>query len=115
MSGGFAIGDTNRCTIVLEPNFATNPFRHRFHPDHDNLDATYANFKEEAYRVVRNLELRYSPTDPGGTNTTSNLDYGYNALGGVYHESITGLHRTNIVAEGTFRLTRVANSPVLNQ
>jgi hypothetical protein len=32
MTGAFAIGNTNRCTIVLEPNFATNPFKHRFHP-----------------------------------------------------------------------------------
>jgi len=115
MSGAFAIGDTNRCTIVLEPNFATNPFKHRFHPDHDNLDATFSNYKEEAYRVTRTLELQYSATDPGGSGATSALDYGYNAIGGVYRESVTGLHRTNIVAEGTFRLTRVANSPVLNQ
>jgi hypothetical protein len=115
MSGTFAIGSTNRCSIVLEPNLATNPFKHRFHPDHDNLDATYANFKEEAYRIFRNLELRYSATDPAGTNTLSALDYGYNVMGGVYRETITGLHRTNIVAEGTFRLTRVVNSPVLNQ
>jgi hypothetical protein len=115
MTGGFAISNTNRCAIVLDPNFPTNPFKHRFHPDHDNLDATYSNYKEEAYRVTRNVELRYSPADPGGTSGTSALDYGYNAIGGVYRESISGLHRTNIVAEGTFRLTRVANSPVLNQ
>jgi hypothetical protein len=115
MTGAFAVGSTNRCTILLDPNFATNPFKHRFHPDHDNLDATYSNYKEEAYRVTRNIELQYSGTDPGGATATSSLDYGYNALGGVYRENITGLHRTNIVAQGTFRLTRVANSPVLNQ
>jgi hypothetical protein len=115
MSEGFAIGGINRCTIVLDPDFATNPFKHRFHPDHDNLDATYVRYKEEAYRVTRNLELRYSPTDPNGPNTSSALEYGYNVMGGVYSENITGLHRTNILVEGTFRLTRVANSPVLNQ
>jgi hypothetical protein len=115
MTGTFAIGNTNRCTIVLEPNFATNPFKHRFHPDHDNLDPTYASYKEEAYRVTRNLELRYSATDPGGTTDSSTFDYGYNVIGGVYRETVAGLHRSNIVAQGTFRLTRVANSPVLNQ
>jgi hypothetical protein len=115
MTGAFDLGKTNLCTIVLEPNFATNPFKHRFHPDHDNLDPTFRNFKEEAYRIVRNLELRYSMTDPAGTNTLAAFDYGINAIGGVYRETITGLHRTNIVAQGTFRLTRVSNSPVLNQ
>jgi hypothetical protein len=115
MTGTFAIGNTNRCTIVLEPNFATNPFKHRFHPDHDNLDARFQNEVEEAYRITRNIELRFSATDPAGATTTDTLDYGYNILGGVYRENITGLHRTNIVAQGTFRLTRVANTPVLNQ
>jgi hypothetical protein len=115
MTGTFAIGNTNRCSIVLEPDFATNPFKHRFHPDHDNLNATYASYKEEAYRVTRNLELRYSATDPGGVSTSSALDYGYNVIGGTYREVLTGLHRNSIVAQGTFRLTRVVNSPVLNQ
>jgi hypothetical protein len=115
MTGTFAIGSTNRCTIVLDPDHPTNPFKHRFHPDHDNLDPTYSQYKEEAYRVTRAIELRFSANDPSGNNTTSSLDYGYNAMGGVYHESITGLHRTNIISEGTFRITRVSNSPVLNQ
>ena len=114
MTGGFEINNTNRCTIVLEPNFATNPFKHRFHPDHDNLDARFASFREEAYQITRSIELRYSSSDPAGPSIAS-LDYGYNILGGVYRESITGLHRNNIVAQGTFRLTRVSNTPVLNQ
>jgi len=114
MSGGFEINNTNLCVIVLEPDFPTNPFKHRFHPDHDNLDARYASFREEAYRITRSIELRYSSTDPAGPVNAS-LDYGYNFLGGVYRESISGLHRTDIVAQGTFRLTRVSNTPVLNQ
>jgi hypothetical protein len=104
MTGLFAIGNTNRCTIEILPDFPTNPFKHRFHPDHDN-----------GYRVTRSVELRYSASDPVGTSTLLGLNYGYNVIGGVYRESIAGLHRADIVAEGTFRLTRVVNSPVLNQ
>ncbi|HXJ76335.1 MAG TPA: hypothetical protein VNM37_25980, partial [Candidatus Dormibacteraeota bacterium] len=115
MSGALAGGSTASGTIALEPNFPTNPFKHRFHPDHDNLDATYTRFKEEAYRITRNIELRFSATDPAGGDNTSSLEYGHNVFGGVYHEAITGLHRTDIISEGTFRLTRIANSPVLNQ
>ncbi|HXJ56526.1 MAG TPA: hypothetical protein VNU68_07685 [Verrucomicrobiae bacterium] len=115
MSGALAGGSTASGTMVLEPNFPTNPFKHRFHPDHDNLDATYTRFKEEAYRITRNIELRFSATDPAGGDNTSSLEYGHNVFGGVYHEAITGLHRTDIISEGTFRLTRIANSPVLNQ
>ncbi len=115
MTGAFAIGSTNRCTIVLEPNFPTNPFKHRFHPDHDNLDATYRNYKEEAYPITREIELSYSANDPAGTNSASSLQYGEREIAGLYNERINGLHRTNILAQGTFRLTRVVNSPVLNQ
>jgi hypothetical protein len=114
MTGAFSPSGTTRCTIVLEPNFPTNPFKHRFHPDHDNLDATYTRFKEEAYRITRNIELRFSATDPTAGSTAS-LDYGHNVIGGAYHEDITGLHRTTIISEGSFRLTRISNSPVLNQ
>ncbi|HEX5219300.1 MAG TPA: hypothetical protein VFZ59_07005 [Verrucomicrobiae bacterium] len=115
MTGTFGGTGTNACTIVLDENFPTNPFKHRYHPDHDNLDATYQNSRAEAYPVTRQIEFRYSTTDPAGTNSLFALDYGQNILGGVYRENITGLHRTNILAQGTFRLTRVANSPVLNQ
>jgi hypothetical protein len=115
MSGAFQLGNTNRITFLLDPDFPTNPFKHRFHPDHDNLDPTYSHYQQEAYGITRAIELRFSPTDPTGTNTTSSLEYGYNVVGGLYHEDITGLHRTNIISEGIFRLTRVANSPVLNQ
>ena len=116
MAGGFGVGHTGRVTIVLEPNAATNPFKHKFHPDHDNLDATFQNFKAEAFRVTRQVELQFTPTPPGVAETSSAaIEYGYSVLGGIYRETVTGLHRTNIVASGTFRLTRVNNSPVLNQ
>jgi len=117
MTGAFSPSSTTRCTIILEPDFPTNPFKHRFHPDHDNLDTSFnpPRFKAEAYRITRNIELRFSASDPAAGSSRASLDYGHNVLGGAYHEDITGLHRTTIVSEGTFRLTRLANSPVLNQ
>lgn len=116
MTGAFGIGNTARATIVLEPNAATNPFKHKFHPDHDNLDATYRNFKAEAFRVTRQVELQFTAVPPSALESSSAaIEYGYSVLGGIYRETVGGLHRTNIIASGTFRLTRVNNSPVLNQ
>lgn len=116
MAGGFGVGHTARGTIVLEADAATNPFKHKFHPDHDNLDASFQHYKEEAYRVTRQIELEFTPTtvNPDDKSTAS-LEYGYSTLGGNYRETISGLHRTNILAGGAFKLTRVSNSPVLNQ
>lgn len=116
MTGAFGIGNTARATLVLEPDAPTNPFKHKFHPDHDNLDATYRNFKAEAYRVTRQVELQFTAQPPSALESSSAaIEYGYSVLGGIYRETVSGLHRTNILASGTFRLTRVNNSPVLNR
>lgn len=116
MTGEFFHAKTNSCTLVLEPNHPTNPFKHRYHPDHDNLDASYQHAKEEAYRITRKLNFEFTPTDPNpNSGTLDSLEYGHSILGGIYRETVTGLHRTNIMASGTFRLTRVSNSPLLNQ
>ena len=122
MTGTFATGQVASCTIVLDPNFPTNPFRHKYHPDHDHKDTLFDPLapglppeREEVYTVTRNVQLTFSPTDPAGTNTTASISYGESVLGGTYRETITGLHKSNLVVSGTFRLNRINNSPVLNQ
>lgn len=118
MTGSFAVGQSASCTITIAPDFATNPFKHKYHPDHDNLDANFQPLpagSEEAFRIVRQIQLGFSATDPGAAGTTSSLEYGTSVLGGTYTETITGLHKRSVVVGGTFRLTRVSNSPVLNQ
>ena len=118
MTGSFGVGQSASCSITLDPNFPTNPFKHKFHPDHDNLDANFKPLpagQEEAFLITRQIQLQFSATDPAGTNSLSGIEYGNSILGGTYSETVSGLHKTNLVANGTFRLTRVSNSPVLNQ
>jgi hypothetical protein len=119
MSGVFAIGQTVSCTIVVSNNLPTNPFLHRYHPDHDNLDVDFTTpllpGHEEVYTITRAVTLTFAANDPGGTNALSSVAYGDGVFGGTYHESITGLHQASLEVQGTFRLTRVNNSPVLNR
>jgi hypothetical protein len=42
MNGAFGCGGTVRTSIGLDRNFPTNPYRHPFHPDHDNLSGNGA-------------------------------------------------------------------------
>jgi len=42
-------------------------------------------------------------------------EWGSNQIGGTYTETVVGLHRVPIVAEGEFVLRRVADTPVLNR
>ena len=99
MAGVFDIGSSVVTTNTMSDTFARNPFKHRYHPDHQ---------KGFAIRRVIGLEFGAAPTNPPP-------GYGERVLDGIYRETVSGLHRTNIVVTGTFRLNRVANTPVLNQ
>jgi len=111
MTGDFGGTNTLSATITLPANFPTNPYRHKFHPDHDNI-GTQGVAAEEAFEITRDIALAFSATDPTGANAP---DYGFDTLAGTYREEIAGLHRTPIRIQGTFRLQRVTVIPELNQ
>ena len=110
--GEFAPNGQITTTLVIEPELPTNPFLHRFHPDHDNRDAQFLNFRLEAYQVVREMRLIFSETDPRGTTPPG---WGETVVGGFFEESITGLHKNPIFTSGEFRFRRVSAVPILNQ
>ena len=111
LTGRVAGGTNVTGTINLGARARTNPFRHKFHPDHDNLAANFVDYREEAFPVTRAFRFNFAATDPQGSGAA---DYGYSELAGTYRETVTGLHRRPIVAEGTFRLRRVSQIPDLN-
>ncbi len=111
MSGWFAVGQTLTATVRLPYDDPENPFKHKFHPDHDNLNARFDGPAVESYPVTRLVQLEPASTPPAGS---AGADYGYNDLGGNYSEVITGLHKQPIHVSGTFRLTRVSQIAELN-
>jgi len=112
LAGSFGGNNTLSGTIVLSPQFPTNPFRHKFHPDHDNLDDRFVNYKEEVYPVQRSISLQFSTTPPPGV---SDPDFGYREQAGTYRETVTGLNKSAINCQGTFRLTRMSDIAELNR
>ncbi|MCB1559605.1 MAG: hypothetical protein KDI75_00645 [Xanthomonadales bacterium] len=111
LGGGFGPGGQLSGNIVVESDLPTNPFLHKYHPDHDNLDEQFLNPRAEAYQVVRNVQLIFTEQDPTGVTPPG---WGSTVLGGEYHESITGLHKNAIFTSGVFRVHRVSAVPVLN-
>lgn len=99
MAGAFAIGSSVIGTNKMSETFQRNPFKHRYHPDH-----------QKGYDITRVIGLEFSAAP-----TNAPPGYGERVLDGLYHETVTGLHRTNIVVGGTFRLNRIATTAVLNQ
>lgn len=113
LSGSFGPGDILTGTLTLDAEAPTNPFRAKYHPDHDNLDAQFLAFREEAYTVVRAMTFEFTLGDPEGKNLKPG--WGDTDVGGFFRETITGLHKNDISVEGIFRLRRMSYTPVLNE
>jgi len=112
LEGEFELGQTLTATLTTTVDHPTNPFRHSYHPDHDNLNARFDGPADEAYQTVRTLELTFTGDPPEGTPPTP--DYGYNQMGGIYRETIVGLHKSSLRVQGTFSLRRISLVPDLN-
>ena len=110
LAGIFATGNSVAGVISLSPDLPTNPFKHKYHPDHDNLNATRDGTLIEAYEVTRAIQFDLMPAP-----ANARPGYGYDELSGNYHETLLGLHRSAISVGGVFRLARVSTTPVLNQ
>jgi hypothetical protein len=116
LSGSFATTGSLAGSINLPPNHPTNPFRHAYHPDHNNKDELGYPITNEAimesFRVKRNLELRFAATDPSGLSDPA---WGVTLMGGTYKEDFEGLHKNKIYVSGTFTLSRATDVALLNQ
>jgi hypothetical protein len=102
------------CTTVLDYDDPLNPFKHSYHPDHDNLDDRYSQKLPEgveSFTVTRQIQLQFTATDPDGLTMAG---WGDNQLGGVYRETLNGLHTSPLYVQGTFRLQQASRIAVLN-
>jgi hypothetical protein len=105
LSGAFGSGQSLAGTLETPSSHPTNPFKHKYHPDHDNLNERFDGPAVEAYATARQITFDFTATPPDGS---ADPDFGYNEMGGNYREIITGIHKNPIHLSGTFRLTRVS-------
>jgi hypothetical protein len=108
-SGNFEPGGRVATSFGLSANAPLNPFRHKYHPDHDNLSADFKTFKAEAYAVTREVTMRMDALPIGKDPAAAQ-----NELVGVYTERLSGLHRKVIATSGDFRLRRISRIADLN-
>jgi hypothetical protein len=88
---------------VIAPDDPLNPFRHKFHPDHDD--------PSESYEVTRNIALEFTSNV---AEASLMAGWGDTDIGGVYREVLTGLHKQEIHVKGTFLLHRISQIGQLN-
>ena len=118
LTGSMDIGQSVSGTLMLPGNLPTHPRRHQYHPQHDNLNATYNDAADEVGDIERTITLQIAgryPPDPNKPRSTPPPDWGTARLGGVYQEVITGMHRDPIEVKGIFTLSRVSDRGMLNE
>jgi hypothetical protein len=108
MVGSFLTNSVVNATLSIPSGYATNPYYHRYHPDHNNLDPTRQFYVQEDFAIRRQVQFDFTPI---GSNVPS---YGVDGLDGIYRETVTGLHKVPLLASGTFTLQRISTIGVLN-
>lgn len=94
-------------TYTIGSDDPLNPFVHQYHPDHDNQP--YA----EAPEITRTITLKLTEDDSTNLNL-SQAGWGDTAMGGIYQETLTGVHRSPLYIEGNFRVQKVSEVGILN-
>ena len=101
-------------SVVMGFDDPLNPYKHRYHPDHDNWDARYENRLnngKESYTVTRDISLQFTADDPEDLILPG---WGDSQIGGIYSEAIQGIHRSTVHVEGVFRMSLLTDVGVLN-
>lgn len=112
------VGNSSNLELIIDIPFndPTNPFVHKYHPDHDNKSAkgTALNAGQESYNISREIKFSFTAAPPA--TSSSATGWGSSVIGGNYAETIQGLSKdTNGVGNGdgihltgTFELRRVS-------
>jgi hypothetical protein len=119
LAGQLAPGGTLTTVVDLPyDDHASNPFLHTYHPDHDNLDATFKNelpVGSESYGIRRQITLTLNSA---GNDYASLTQFGQ-SFQGAYNETITmtglGNAKRNFNTAGSFSLSRVSPIAVLTR
>jgi hypothetical protein len=121
MAGSFSMSGTLSGRLEVPVDLPTNPFLHSLHPDHDNLDPLDNPLSDprvmEVYAAARAMSLQFTAVPPecgSDPGCTAPPDWGDRRMGGVFRETLTGLHRNLITVAGTFSLQRVTDAGQLN-
>jgi hypothetical protein len=113
-----SISTAIECRPVLESSATathpTNPFLHRYHPDHDNLASDFRTFSQEVNRITRTVTLVFDPI-PLSNPTNPPPGWGVTMLGGTYTEYISGLAKGPIKLQGNFTISLATDVDLLNQ
>jgi hypothetical protein len=101
MIGGVGAGAACAGRIDIDKLAPTNPYRHKFHPDHT-----------EGFDIIRVFSIQFAGVS--GDPLAAAPAYGVDRIVGTYREAIAGLHKITLKTEGTVTLNRISTVATLN-
>lgn len=132
--GTFSAGGLQQFEVIdVAANDPLNPFKHKYHPDHDNLDGSFLPlagnappYLWEAPAFTRRIQLTLLENlgeMPGMDGLSADelhdlaveTDWGGAAWGGRYKEVISGVHKNDITVEGAFVIRQVLTGDQLRK
>lgn len=107
LSGSGFLG-TLEGTYIIDYDDPLSPFKHVFHPDHDNLNTAKEKLPEgrESFSISNRIHLTWNVVPEPGLGAT--LWRPDETLTGTYEHEIYNLRRTPIVLRGPFTIRRVS-------
>ena len=100
-------------TVGISYDDPLSPFKHLYHPDHNNLDSYTTPLPEgaQSFTVTRALAMTFATNPVPGT---SQAGWNDTVAGGTYGETLQGLYHDPLIVAGTFVVTLVSDVAVLN-
>jgi hypothetical protein len=99
LTGSMGADQMLECTIVMDEDHPTNPFKHLYHPDH-----------QQGRKITRHIQFTFD-----SNQESSNPDDAQFSLIGSYSESISGLHKIPLKISGPFNIHRISEVGKLNE
>jgi len=105
-------GKSLSADVFIGYNDPLSPFKHLYHPDHNNLENYEKKLPEgvESFDVTRNIKLLFSAEPVEGASATA---WGDTVVGGTYSEAIDGLYHKTLNVSGKFVLNQVTDAEEL--
>lgn len=108
VDGVFLPGETLTAAVALADRNPTNPFHHRYHPDHTWYEDP---LPSQIWDVTREVTL---VLDAGGAEFEGEAGWGDSWIGATFEEVISGIHEYPIKVAGTVRFQHISRIGVLN-
>ena len=109
--GDFGTSNGITAQVIVPHNDPTNPFVHRYHPDHNNLSENFSTALPagiESYTITRDIEIHFAESDDSPT-------FQQRVLKGTYQEALSGLHKETLLMAGSIQLEKVMSLDTLEE